>query len=63
MDKHKAPELDGFRVAFFQDYYYILHIDVCQAIKSFFLEGKSLKQINHTLIALIPNVYNPTTTA
>jgi len=40
------------------DYWYIIHKDVYQAIKSFFLEEKLLKQINHTLIALIPKIDN-----
>jgi len=33
---------------------------VCQAIKSFFHDDKLLKQINHTLITLIPKIDNPT---
>jgi len=41
----------------------MIQTDVCQAIRSFFLEEKLLKQVNHTLIALIPKVDNPTTTA
>ena len=45
MDKHKSLGPDGFEVVFFYDYW-ILHKEVCQAIKSFFLEGKLLKQIN-----------------
>jgi len=36
--------------------------DVYQAVRSFFLEGKLLKQINHTLMALIPKVDNPLVT-
>ena len=36
---------------------------MCQAIKSFFLDGKLLRQVNHTLIALIPKADHPTTTA
>jgi len=63
MDKYKAPGINGFKAAFFQDHWSMIHTDVCQAIKSFFLEGKLLKQVNHTLIALIPKVDNPTTTA
>jgi len=39
MDKFKALGPDGFSAAFFQDYWYIIHKDVCQAIKSFFLKG------------------------
>jgi len=31
-------------------------------VRSFFEEGKLLRQINHTLIALIPKVSNPTRT-
>jgi len=36
---------------------------MCKAIKSFFHDGKLLKQINHTFIALIPKMDNPTATA
>jgi len=59
MDKYKAPGSDGFGAAFFQDYWHIINKDVCHAIKTFFREGKLLKQINHTLITLIPKVDNP----
>ena len=59
MDKYKAPGSDGFGAAFFQDYWHIINKDVCHAIKTFFCEGKLLKQINHTLITLIPKVDNP----
>ena len=62
MDKYKAPGLDGFSAAFFQDYWYIIRKGVCTAVRSFFEEGKLLKHINHTLMALIPKVGNPTTT-
>jgi len=31
-------------------------------LNRFFIDGKLLKQVNHTLIALIPKVENPTTT-
>jgi len=60
MDKYKALGPDGFGAAFFQDCWYIINKDVCRAIESFFHEGKLLKQISHTLIALIPKVDNPT---
>jgi len=63
MDKFKTPGPDGFGAAFFQDHWHLIAIDVCQAIKSFFNDGKILKQINHTLIALIPKVENPSLTA
>jgi len=63
MDKFKTPGPYGFGAAFFQDHWHLIATDVCQAIKSFFHNGKMLKQINHTLIALIPKVENPSTTA
>jgi len=56
MDKFKAPRPDGFGTAFFQDRWHIVKDDVCRAVRSFFEDGKLLKQINHTLIALIPKV-------
>ena len=62
MDKYKAPRSDGFSAAFFQDYWHVVQNDVCETVKSFFQEGKLLKQINHTLIALIPKVDNPKST-
>jgi len=42
--------------------WHVIQNDVCEAVKSFFREGKFLKQLNHTLIALIPKVENPTST-
>ena len=63
MDKFKAPGPDGFGGAFFQNHWNIIAPDVCRAIKSFFTDGKLLKQVNHTLIALIPKVENPSSTA
>ena len=62
MDKFKAPRPDGFGAASFQDYRHIVKEKVCTVVRSFFEEGKLLKQINHTLMALIPKVSNPTTT-
>ena len=63
MDKFKAPGPDGFGAAFFPNHWHIIQNDVCQAARSFFPEGKLLKQINHTLIALIPKVDNLSVTA
>jgi len=62
MDKYKTPCPDGFGAAFFQDFWHIIAPDVCHAIKSFFHDGKMLKQINHALIALIPKIACPTST-
>ena len=43
MKQYKTPGPDGFEAALFQDYWHIIEKDVCQAIKSFFHEGKLLK--------------------
>ena len=33
--------------------------DVCLAVKDFFTHSKLLKQVNHTILSLIPKVPNP----
>ncbi|KAJ8430886.1 hypothetical protein Cgig2_028038 [Carnegiea gigantea] len=59
MDKFKAPGLDEFGASFLQDYSPIVEEEICTAVISSFEEGKLLKQIYHTLIALILKVSNP----
>ena len=62
LDKFKAPGLDGFGATFFQDCWHVVQNDVCRTVRSF--SGREvLKQINHTLIALIPKVDNPSVIA
>ena len=63
MDPHKAPGSDGFGASFFQDHWLVIKDLSCVAIKDFFQSGKLLKEVNHTLITLIPKVANPETTA
>ncbi|GJZ26280.1 hypothetical protein Tco_0570533, partial [Tanacetum coccineum] len=38
----------------------IVKVDVSKAIKEFFMSGKLRKEVNHTIIALIPKVPSPT---
>jgi len=59
MDPHKAPGSDGFGASFFQDHWGIIQDLLCTVIKDFFHSGKLLKEVNHTLITLIPKVANP----
>lgn len=54
MDNNKSPGPDGFNAKFFKSAWYIIGDDVFEAISEFFASGKLLKQINHSLIALIP---------
>ncbi|CAH9133061.1 unnamed protein product [Cuscuta epithymum] len=50
----KAPGPDGYSSAFFKSNWELIGHDIVRAIKEFFRSGKLLKQINHTVIALIP---------
>nr|GFA71986.1 hypothetical protein [Tanacetum cinerariifolium] len=53
-DKSLGP--DGFTAAFFKDTWDIIGVDVIKAVKEFFTNGRLLKELNHTIIALIPKV-------
>ncbi|KAH6786950.1 hypothetical protein C2S52_006502 [Perilla frutescens var. hirtella] len=56
----KAPGPDGYTSAFFKATWDITGPTLCNAVKEFFRSGKLLKQINHTIITLIPKVqHNP----
>nr|GEY03267.1 hypothetical protein [Tanacetum cinerariifolium] len=50
---------DGFTAAFFKDTWDIIGVDVIKAVKEFFTNGRLLKELNHTVIALIPKVNTP----
>ncbi|XP_055960697.1 uncharacterized protein LOC126668753 [Mercurialis annua] len=56
----KAPGIDGFTSFFFQTYWPLIGNQITQAVQSFFfIKGRMLKSINHTLIVLIPKVKWP----
>ncbi|GKB66961.1 hypothetical protein Tco_0928373 [Tanacetum coccineum] len=57
-DKSSGP--DGYTAAFFKEASDIVGQDVIKAVKEFFTNGKILKELNHTIIALIPKVHTPT---
>ncbi|GJT73883.1 auxin efflux carrier [Tanacetum coccineum] len=57
-DKSSGP--DGYTAAFFKGAWEIVGSDVVNAVKEFFVNGKLLKELNHTVIALIPKIQNPT---
>ncbi|GKA81906.1 sodium/hydrogen exchanger 6 [Tanacetum coccineum] len=60
MGDDKAPGPDGFTAAFFKRSWDIMGGEVTIAIRDFFSNGKLLKEINHTIISLIPKVSTPT---
>ncbi|XP_050222570.1 uncharacterized protein LOC126672659 [Mercurialis annua] len=54
----KAPGADGYSSLFFKKSWHIVGRDVCDAVKDFFVTGKLLKQVNSTIITIIPKVIN-----
>lgn len=58
--KNKATGLDGFTTEFFLAAWEIVGPSVTSDVKEFFSSGKLLKQLNSTIIALIPKIPRPT---
>nr|GEZ39445.1 hypothetical protein [Tanacetum cinerariifolium] len=56
---NKAPGPDGYSALFFKESWNIIASDVTKAVKEFFTNGVLLKELNHTIIALIPKVNSP----
>ncbi|KAL0420749.1 UNVERIFIED_CONTAM: hypothetical protein Slati_3097800 [Sesamum latifolium] len=63
IDEVKAPGLDGYSSGFFKAAWPIIREEVTRAIMEFFRTGRLLKQVNSTLISLIPKVNTPTVVA
>ena len=61
IDENKAPGPDGFSSLFFKAAWSIIGSDVVEAVTSFFKSGRLLREINCTVIALVPKVPNPET--
>lgn len=55
----KSPGPNGFPPFFFQKYWILVGNYVFRAFKAFFHYGHLLKEINHTFLALIPKINNP----
>ncbi|KAL0283744.1 UNVERIFIED_CONTAM: hypothetical protein Sradi_7218900 [Sesamum radiatum] len=63
IDETKAPGPDGYSAGFYKAAWPVIGGEVTQAILDFFRTGRLLKQINATLISLIPKVSNPAVVA
>lgn len=61
MQDLKAPSLDGFPALFYKQLWPTVGNDVIKAIASFFILGLMPKEVNCSLIVLIPKISNPTT--
>ncbi|KAL2240816.1 UNVERIFIED_CONTAM: hypothetical protein Sindi_0722800 [Sesamum indicum] len=55
----KAPGPDGYSSGFFKAAWSVVGEEVIRAVLDFFNTGKLLKQVNSTLLALIPKVHAP----
>ncbi|GJZ58423.1 uncharacterized mitochondrial protein-like protein, partial [Tanacetum coccineum] len=55
----RAPGPDGFTFALFKKSWEVVGNDIYNAVKDFFVNGKLLKEINHTFFDLIPKVSTP----
>ncbi|KAL2251973.1 UNVERIFIED_CONTAM: hypothetical protein Sindi_2319600 [Sesamum indicum] len=62
IDEDKAPGPDGYSSGFFKAAWPIVGQEVTSAVLDFFSTGRLLKQINTTLLVLIPKVHSPMTT-
>ncbi|GJS77046.1 RNA-directed DNA polymerase, eukaryota, reverse transcriptase zinc-binding domain protein [Tanacetum coccineum] len=58
-DDNKAPGPDGFTSTFYKKAWPVIRKDMCRAIKEFFTKGSLLKELNATLITLVPKIPNP----
>jgi hypothetical protein len=54
MNHDKAPGLDGFSIAFFQDCWDVIKTDLMGVFQDFHTHSKFVKSINATFLALIP---------
>ncbi|XP_022002776.1 uncharacterized protein LOC110900170 [Helianthus annuus] len=59
MGSDKAPGPDGFTAGFFKNAWPIVGDEVSKAVIDFFATGKLLRELNHTLIVLIPKTPSP----
>ncbi|GKF49196.1 hypothetical protein Tco_0142447, partial [Tanacetum coccineum] len=59
IDNDKAPSPNGFTACFFKKAWSIVGDDVSHAIKEFFHTGNLLKEVNASMISLIPKMATP----
>ncbi|KAL0295088.1 UNVERIFIED_CONTAM: hypothetical protein Scaly_3110000 [Sesamum calycinum] len=60
INEDSAPGPDGFSSGFYKASWAVTGDDVCRAVMEFFNRGRLLKQLNATLITLVPKVQLPT---
>ena len=60
MEEKKTPGPDGFLAIFYKEYWPVVGNAVTKAVTSFFELGSMPKEINNSLIVLIPKTQCPT---
>ncbi|GKD29235.1 RNA-directed DNA polymerase, eukaryota, reverse transcriptase zinc-binding domain protein [Tanacetum coccineum] len=56
---NKAFGPDGYSVVFFKKAWKVIANDFCKAVKEFFNSGNLLKELNSTVVSLIPETQSP----
>ncbi|GKE05481.1 hypothetical protein Tco_1397499 [Tanacetum coccineum] len=59
IDGNKAPDPNGFSAQFCKDSWGVIGNEVCKAVSDFFKNSKHLKEINTTIISLVPKIATP----
>jgi len=59
IDRNKSPGPDGYGSGFFKEACSVIGHEVTSAVLEFFNNGKLLRQVNSTIISLIPKVSVP----
>ncbi|XP_071727327.1 uncharacterized protein [Rutidosis leptorrhynchoides] len=59
IDDDKVSGPDGYSSLFFKKAWSIIGFDICEAVKEFFNNGCLLKEVNATLISIIPKIDTP----
>ena len=60
LHSNKAPGPDGFNAHFFKDSWSLIGSSIIEAVAEFFRSGDILRELNNTIVALIPKIPNPT---
>ena len=59
----KAPGLDGYSSLSFKQVWGVVGRDLCAVVQDFFISSRLLKQINHSVIDLVPKSANVSSTS
>ena len=58
ISKDKSPGPDGYSSFFYKQAWSVVGGDFCSAVQDFFHSGRLLKQVNHSIMSLVPKSVN-----